>query len=160
MNIFKALFLTVILLSTLLPYSNTCGSPLITSGTTNHVNQNSTLLRSREVDLTSEFYVRNLSNDSLEVIQFELLATDGISNFYGEVLEISNGNIDPSIIQELFQIFTSNTKKSRHYRAEPPPTHTIEKFGNSQIAEYLGCASKLPNLPNKLPEKKVWMHRI
>ena len=111
MSKLKYLLLTLSSLSTLLPYSNTCGSPLITNLTTDHLNHNSTLFRDFEVGSISTFYVRDLSNalNVFEEIQFELLATNGINNFYGEVSEISNGHIDLTTIEQLFQAFTSDT---------------------------------------------------
>ena len=109
MNIYKLLFIYLILLATLLPYSNTCGSSLITDFSSNHIRENIALSRSNELGATASFAVRNLSNNEFEIIQFELLATDGVSNFYGEVSEISNGHINLNILQELFQSFTSST---------------------------------------------------
>lgn len=109
MSKFKNLLLALIPLSVLLPYSNTCGSPFITNFTTNQLNKNSTLLRSSVLGSVTTFLVRNLSTNSLEEIQFQLLVTDGVSNFYAEVLEISNGNIDLASIDALFQTFTSST---------------------------------------------------
>mgnify|MGYP006089680671 CR=1 FL=1 len=109
MSKFKSLLLAFIPLSTLLPYSNTCGSPLITTFATNRVNQNLVLSGSNEAGSVSTFFVRNLSTNDLEEIQFQLLVSDGVSNFYGEVSEISNGNIDIVTIDALFQTFTSST---------------------------------------------------
>jgi len=109
MSKFKNLLLALIPLSVLLPYSNTCGSPSITNFTTNQLSKNSTLLRSSVLGSVTTFLVRNLSTNSLEEIQFQLLVTDGVSNFYGEVLEISNGDIDLATIDALFQTFTSST---------------------------------------------------
>ncbi len=109
MNKFKSLLLALITLSTLLPYSNTCGSPLITNFTNNQLNKNSTLIRSSVLGSVTTFLVRNLSTNSLEEIQFQLLVADGVSNFYGEVSEISNGNIELATIDALFQTFTSST---------------------------------------------------
>ena len=109
MSKFKNLLLLLIPFSVLLPYSNTCGSPLITNFTTNQLNKNSTLLRSSVLGSVTTFLVRNLSTDSLEEIQFQLLVTDGVSYFHGEVSEISNNSIDLATINTLFQSFTSST---------------------------------------------------
>ena len=109
MNIFKVFFLILILSSALLPYSNTCGSQLITDFTTNRSNQNFNLHRSSVLGSTTTFLVRNLSSNNLEQIQFQLLATDGSSNFYGEVAEVSRNAIDLTSIDDLFETFTSST---------------------------------------------------
>ena len=109
MNIFKVFFLILIISSALLPYSNTCGSPLITAFTTNRSNQNFNLPRSSVLGSTTTFLVRNLSSNNLEQIEFQLLATDGSSNFYGEVAEVSRNAIDLTSIDDLFETFTSST---------------------------------------------------
>ena len=109
MNIFKVFFFILIIPSALLPYSNTCGSQSITSFTTNRSNQNLDLPRSSLLGSTTTFLVRNLSSNNLEQIQFQLLATDGSSSFYGEVAEVSRNAIDLTAIDDLFQTFTSTT---------------------------------------------------
>jgi hypothetical protein len=109
MNIFKVFFFILIIPSALLSYSNTCGSPSITSFTINRSNQNFNLPRSSVLGSTTTFLVRNLSSNILEQIEFQLLATDGSSSFYGEVTEISRNAIDLTAIDDLFQTFTSST---------------------------------------------------
>jgi len=109
MNITKTCVLITIYFSVAFPYSNYCGSPLITTFTTNSIKQFQTLYRSGDIGSISIFLVRNLSTNELEEIEFELLMTDSLSKFYGEVSEIATGNINLSTVEELFHTFTSST---------------------------------------------------
>jgi hypothetical protein len=109
MNTFKNYFLLFSLTSFLFSYSNTCGSPIILEFTHNTSDSPYSLMRSNAPGSVTTFYVRNLSTNYLEEIQFQLLATDQETHFYGEVSEISNYNIDINLIDSLFDTFTSNT---------------------------------------------------
>ena len=109
MNIIKAFLLLITFFTIIFPYSDNCGFPLITGFSINTTSSTSELSRSNEIGSISIFSVRNLSTNLLEEIEFELLISDGQTNFYGEVLEISNGHINLATIEELFQTFTSNT---------------------------------------------------
>ena len=106
MNIIKAFLLLITFFTIIFPYSDNCGSPLIRAFSINTTSSTSDLSRSNEIGSISFFSVRNLSTNLLEEIEFELLISDGQTNFYGEIAEIYNGNIDITIVNELFQTFT------------------------------------------------------
>ncbi len=109
MSIFKAFLLFSFSASIVFPYSENCGSPLITGLTLNSARSTIDFNRSQEIGSSKFFSVRNLSTNELEEIEFKLLSTDGVSNFYGEIAEISNDHIDLTVVEELFYTFTAST---------------------------------------------------
>ena len=113
MNISKNFFpLFLLLVSFLFSSSNTCGSSLILDFTSNRSNIYNSLLRTTTPGSIATFYVRNLSTNILEEIQFQLLATDGVTHFYGEASEIANNNINTNAIDLIFNTFTLTTQNA------------------------------------------------
>ncbi len=106
MKSFNSVFFLVLLFNNIYPHNNTCGL-----GAIKYVKPNTVNIKDNELNRIENgvFIVRNLDTRLPEEIDFDLIIENSAVKFYAQKTEIENGNIDVSIIEDIFNEFTSTT---------------------------------------------------
>ncbi len=104
MKSFKSVYFSLIILHIIFPQNTICGLGAVKS-----IMPNSNTIKidnMKRLD-SGVFKVRNLITNSFDEIEFDLIIENSEVKFYVQRTEIENGNVDVSIIEDIFDEFIS-----------------------------------------------------